>query len=122
MRDCMAKLEEFAKGEQERLDSEGAQRMQELGYNPSYVFDNGDSDVLEFQDAEVREYESKFGTRKAFVVNAASVPGTAFDFSVNPRSPLYRQIVTELAAGHRKLQITRVGEGVETQYSVKPVA
>lgn len=115
----MTKISEQAKAETERLDKERQERMQGAGMNPFFSFADGDSAVLSFVDGEIREYEGKYGKRKVFTVQDEQ--GTTYDFSVNPRSPLYRAIVSNIAAEKLRMQITRVGEGIDTQYSVKVV-
>jgi hypothetical protein len=112
-------LKEFGTAERERLDKEKKQRIEDAGYAPFFVIKDGESAVLEFVDTPPRQTEGKYGTKMVFSIKDAN--GIAFDYSVNPRAPLYREIVANIAENRYKLQITRVGEGMETQYSVKAV-
>lgn len=109
-------LKEFADVEQKRLDAEREQRLKDNGYAPFFTIHDGESAILQFSDIAPRENDGKYGTRMVFSVMDTN--NVAFDYSVNPRSPLYRELIENISGGHTKLKITRVGEGVDTKYSV----
>lgn len=105
----------FAEKEAARIASERKERMDELGYLPFYVLDQGAHD-LEFADEEPVD-NKLYPERKVFHVIAN---GADMSLSISTRSPLYRDVIANLAEGKAKMQITRIGTGkTDTRYSVK---
>ena len=61
-----------------------------------------------------RLHES-FGTPKR--VFRVIVGGAEYDWSVNPRSPMYAQLLKKLVKAPLKCSINRLGEGLDTRYN-----
>ena len=107
-------LIEIAKSENTRLEAEAKEALKEMGYADFLRIPEGATNV-QFVDQPPR-VNDKFTNRLIFRV---SVDGKEYDWSVNTRSPLYRDIMAALAQGHTGLAVLRVGEGMDTRYSVK---
>ena len=65
-----------------------------------------------------RNIETKYGARKIFRI---IVDKTAYDFTVNEKSPLYRDLIHSLAdaKGDVEIVLVRTGNGKSTRYNVK---
>ena len=111
--------------EKKRIDTERKQRlMQKLDGLEPYTLKQGVNVIKFYPAIEPKTYNSSvFGERKVFVVE---VNNKQHALLVNPKSPLYRQIVEIF---YNKLQenpkiteitlsITKAGVGKGTRYSV----
>ena len=107
-------LIEIAKSENTRLEAEAKEALKEMGYADFLRVPEGTTNI-QFIDQPPR-VNDKFTNRLIFRVSA---DGKEYDWSVNTRSPLYRDIMSALSDGHTKLAVLRVGEGMDTRYSVK---
>jgi hypothetical protein len=107
-------LNDYANKENTRLETEAKEVLKELGFAEFFKMPEGQT-LMEFADQAPR-VNDKFANRVIFRV---SVNGEEKDWSVNTRSPLYRDLVALISKGTRKVSITRVGQGIDTRYSVK---
>lgn len=109
--------ENWAKQEQQKLDAEREKAYAEKGYKPLFRLERGENS-LEFTNPlePPRKYEGEYGVRMMFSVRAGD---KEFDLSINPRSPLYREIVTAIATGKKRVIILREGEGKNVRDSIK---
>ena len=116
----MKTLKEFVETEKQRIDQEKEKALSESGYVPFFKIDEGES-ILKFKDDEPRENE-QYENRMIFRVISFK-DNKEFDLSVNIKSPLYKDIISNLSEGYTTLKILRVGTTKEdTRYSVKAVS
>lgn len=65
---------------------------------------------------EIREKDFGQGVRKIFAV---TVNGERRDWALNPKNPIYGELVLKLADGFREFDLSRVGEKSQTRYKLK---
>ena len=103
----MTTIQEFATGEQTRLEQEKTDRMSEKGYKPFLKVADMETVRLLFSD-EVPRDNTKYPGRKVFRVTKKP-DGDELDWSIATNTPLYRDIIMNIAAGNMMMDITRVG-------------
>jgi len=108
-------LESFLNNELDTLETERQGMLTEKGYAEFLKLESGETQVT-FQPVIPRLVEGSFGDRRAFRV---TVHGTEYDWAVNPRSPMYRQLLVLLKKAPVTVKIIRVGEGKSTRYDLK---
>ncbi len=111
-----AKLAEFLRTEQERLDRARQERMAEKGQLPFAQFDTGDSKIRLVRKVPQSPEANKYGRAGFYVVQAKQERM----WTVNPRSPIYRQIIEYLTKGQLDIIVTKTGSGKNTRYDVRP--
>ena len=85
-------LDEYFKSESERLESERQKRIRDKGYAEFFKAPVGETRMtVKYQ--KPRDIESKYGSRKVFRI---SVDGKEYDFTVNEKSSLYRNLVRSI--------------------------
>jgi hypothetical protein len=110
----MTNLIEFAEKEKQRLDEQREEAMAEAGYVAFYKIPEGTTKVTFSTDVEPRE-DVKFGG----TIFRVTVNGEEKDLRINPRSPLYREVIANLAEHKVDMTITRMGTGMtDTRYKV----
>ena len=67
-------------------------------------------------EEEVRDKDFGQGVRKIFAI---TVKGERKDWALNPKNPLYGELVLKLADGDRVFDLLRVGEKAQTRYKLK---
>lgn len=69
--------------------------------------------VLE-EDLRVKDFGE--GERRIFAVE---VNGERKDWAINPKNPLYQEIVYKLSEGYRVFKVLRKGDKAQTRYTLK---
>lgn len=107
-------LKEFIMEEKAMIEKARAEYLEEKDYKEFVKWPQG---VTEFTLMPIipRPHES-FGTPKK--VFRITVDEEYKDWSVNPRSPMYRELLDYLADAPCDLKINRLGEGLDTRYSL----
>lgn len=72
--------------------------------------------VFTVLEAEIRDKDFGEGLRKIFSIE---VDGAKKDWALNPRNPLYGELVLKLADGYRVFDVLRIGEKAKTRYKLK---
>lgn len=108
-------LDEFLDTETVRIEGERQDLLSEKGYAEFLKLESGETRV-KFMPSIPRFVEGSFGDRRAFRV---IVKDKEYDWSVNPRSPMYRQLIELLRRAPVEVKIIRVGEGKNTRYDLK---
>lgn len=67
-------------------------------------------------EEEIRDKDFGQGVRKIFSIE---VKGERKDWALNPKNPLYGELVLKLAEGDRVFDVLRVGEKTQTRYKLK---
>lgn len=109
-------LKEFVEAEQARRAAEREAYLEEKDYKDFVKWDQG---VTEFTLHAVipREHLSYGAQKKVFRIE---IKGKDFDWSVNPLSPMYGELLVLLLEAPVACRINRLGEGLETRYSLLP--
>ena len=107
-------LEDFVEVESKKLDEDKKKWAENKEFAPFFNLPEGESKV-EFLGVEPRKITTDNGVK---VVFAIEVVGQKFDFAVNPRNPIYREIVHKLKEGKRVLHILRIGTKKDTRYKI----
>ena len=112
-------LEQFAAGELKRLDDERQAAIKAKGGHP-YLgsIPIGESRIQLQPTIPTDDVDQNDNARKVFL---ARKPGDqeTYAWTINPRSPLYRELLKALPAAPVWLKIVRTGEGKQdTRYSV----
>ena len=120
----MTTIQEFAQGEQTRLDAEKEARMNEMGYKPFLKIADMETVRLLMSDDLPRD-NTKYPGRKVFRVQKGWTEGIEkeeLDWSIAQNTPLYREVIAHIAAGEMMLDVTRVGTSRDdTRYKVVAV-
>ena len=105
---------EFFGREAERLAKERAEFIAENGYREFLTLPKG-LHTIRFLD-EVPKPNKTYEGRVNFGV---VYNGKEYDWSINTKSPMYADIIRELAAGHHVFEVLRSGSGMETRYEIE---
>ena len=106
-------LEKWKQAELDRLDQEYQEHIESQGYNPWVKWSKGDN-PFKLCGEIPRVLPPRDGKQKyVFVVE---VDGTLFDFSVNIRSPMYKDLLEHFGC---EGILTRTGESANTKYEVR---
>ena len=100
--------------EKARLEKERRDFMESKGYKDFFRPQIGSTTVTLLGKIP-RATKSDYGTKQAFRVE---VEGISYDWSINPRSPIYRQLVSRLATAPQTFELIRTGEGKSTRYDL----
>ena len=128
-------LKEYVKQEKARIEVEREAKLNEfMKEHDRKPFIKWPQNVTEFTLMPVipRNHESYGKPKKVFRIKLAKgitltnnkgestryEPGSEFDWSVNPRSPLYDEALDKLVKAPVKLKLNRMGEGLATRYSL----
>ena len=103
----------FFQQEAERLERERAEFNEKNGYRDFLSLPRG-LNVVEFYDEEPTE-NSTYKDRFNFHVK---YNGKEYDWSINRKAPLYRELISYLSKGIRKFEVLRSGTGLETRYEI----
>ena len=107
-------VKDFVAGEQARRAKEREEYLEDKDYKEFIKWPQG---VTSFTlEAVIPRDNESFGTPKK--VFRVTVKGEEFDWSINPRSPMYGDILDYLLEAPVDLKINRLGEGLETRYSL----
>ena len=107
-------LKEYVEQEKARQEKERAEWLEAQGYRPFVKWPQG---VTEFTlEAIIPRDNVSFG--KDVKVFSVIVDGEEFGWSINPKSPMYGDTLDLLLTAPVDLKINRLGEGLETRYSL----
>ncbi len=109
-------LKQFAEEETERLEAESKKFQEEQDLPGCFIPEKGENSV-EFLDMDVREKDFGQGIRKIFRIK--NKEGEERDWALNPKNPIYREIVKNINEGYTKMNILRTGEKTATRYEIK---
>lgn len=107
-------LEKWVSAEKARLEKERKDFMEGKGYKDFFRPEKGTTEVVLLPKVP-RAIKGDYGTRQAFRV---AVGVQEFDWAVNPRSPVYRQLVGRLSEAPATFNLVRTGEGKSTRYDL----
>ena len=107
-------LTKWVKTEQGRIEKERKDFMKKHDMKQFFRPPKGSIDVVLLPKVP-RAIKGDYGTRQAFRVG---IGGTEFDWPVNPRSPIYRDLVEHLGDAPVAFELIRTGEGKQTRYDV----
>lgn len=107
---------DFLDTEEDKIEIERQGALAEKGYAEFLKLESGETKV-KFLPIIPRLVQGGFGDRRAFRVVVAN---KEWDWAVNPRSPLYRQLLILIRKAPVEVKIIRVGEGKNTRYDIKP--
>jgi len=110
----MSNLADFAATEKTRIEAEKQKHREEQNLPGFLVLEEGETKIT-MLDAEVRDHDFGDGVRKIFRVKANE---TEHDFALNPRNPVYSDIVQRLAGGQREFVILRSGLKANTRMKI----
>ena len=112
-------FQRFLEQEKQRLDAEKERRMAEGGLRDFLKIKEGETMV------EVKPEPARVNKTypERFVFHVRSITeDKEYDMSVNKDSPLYRDVVDNMIAGHLNLKIVRIGTTKsDTRYKVTPI-
>jgi len=107
-------IEQFYAAEKARIEAERKERMEAMGFRTFFKWPQG---VTEFTlEAEIPRDHVSFD--KDVKVFSIIVEGEEYAWSVSPRSPLYGQALDQLITAPVTLKMNRLGEGMQTRYSL----
>ncbi len=112
-------LSDFLGMETERLDRVRNDQMESKGYKEFWKPGKGVHDVSLLARIP-RSTSGKFGPRMAFRIYEKAEK-TEFDWSINPLSPLYRELINALKGSKGKsveLKVMKSGEGLSTRWEL----
>jgi hypothetical protein len=110
-------VDSFFHDEAERIETDRKAVMAEKGYREFFSLPVGQTTMI-LHKSVPRITKGDYGERKVFRIHQ---DGKEYDFAINPRSPIYREVIKRLSATTEKsitLTIVRAGEGKQTRYSI----
>ena len=107
-------IKKFVEEERAAREADRAAYMQDHDMATFVKWPKGTT-VFTLEPRIPRPHES-FG--KAVKVFRITLGGEEFDWSINPRSPLYGQIVERLLEAPVELKLNRSGDGLQTRYEL----
>jgi len=109
----------WIENESARIESEKQKSREEKGLVPFWKPKEGVQEVEIMADKEPEQSKSYPEKKEMHVMT----DGKEQIWTVNPKSPLYADIIKGLKAGARKFQIFRMGTTAkDTRYKVTPIA
>lgn len=108
-------LNDYLDEELNRIETERREAMSDKGYAPFAKLGVGET-KLTLQPIIPRMIKGGFGDRKAFKI---TISGIEYDWAINPRSPMYRQLLVLLRTAPIEITVIKVGEGKNTRYDIK---
>ena len=113
----MSSFKQLYKEEKLKADENRAAYREKMEYNDFVKWPQGVTRFI-LHDKIPRDFESFGKPVKVFTV---TVDGVDYDWTVNPLSPMYLEILEQAAAGNWELAINRMGESLQTRYDlIKP--
>ena len=106
-------IKDFVAAEKAAQEKQRAEYLDGSGYRDFIKWDVG-STTFTLESTIPRDHDS-FG--KPVKVFQIIIDEEEYDWSVNPRSPMYGDILDKLEAGGKGV-LTRVGLGLETRYGL----
>jgi len=100
----------------EQLKQERKVAMKEKGMMELFNMPIGETEITIDDLVPPRKAETKFGDRDILRI---TVNGAASDWMINPKSPLYRELLEHLYEGKNHFIIVRSGIEKQTRYSIK---
>jgi len=100
----------------EQLKQERKTAMKEKGMMELFNMPIGETEITIDTDIAPRKAETKFGDRDVLRI---TVNGSACDWMINPKSPLYRELLEHLYEDKKHFIIVRSGLEKQTRYSIK---
>jgi hypothetical protein len=102
--------------EDQRMKSERDDVLKAKGYETLFKFPQGETRVKVFPNKEPKEVA--IGERKIKIFEIET-NGKAVSVGISQRSPLYRNIISQLIKKEYEFTVCRVGDGLATRYSIK---
>jgi len=109
----MSSLQEFCEKEKGKIEQEAEQYRKEHDMKGFWISEKGENHFTVL-DKEIREVDFGDGMRKVFRVKVNEKE--ELDWAVNPRNPIYKQLITRLSIGERSFVMLRTGEKQATRY------
>jgi len=108
----MSSLQDFCEKEKKTIEQEAEKYKQEHDLKGFWIPEEGENRFT-ILDKDVRDQDFGEGTRKIFRVK---VNEEEKDWALNPRNPIYKQLINKLSEGKRSFVMLRAGEGKQTRY------
>ena len=107
-------LTNWAEVKAKEVEVERQEQLKEKGITPFLKLPEGTS-IVKFMDEVPVERNTGFGKKYDFHVE---YNGMLYTWSISPRSPLFRQILSNLKHGIFTMSIVRAGTDKNTKYSI----
>ena len=112
--EALLKLMKYIDSEKERMNKQREKFLDERDYKSFMKWEKG---ITEFTlEAVIPRDHLSFGKDKK--VFRITVGGELFDWSVNPLSPMYRDLLDRLAVAPVVMRLQRMGDGLQTRYEL----
>ena len=109
-------IKEFVQKELARMEEERKQYMEDQGLIDYVVWEKGATSAVLLPKIPVHDPDGSFGPRYKFQVKLGE---NEYTWSVNPRSPMYRELVSKLEVAPAGFVLIRTGDGKQTRYDVE---
>ena len=107
-------LKKYIEAEKARMEEERSKYLDEQDYKTFMKWEKG---ITEFTlEAVIPRDHLSFGKDKK--VFRITVDGELFDWSVNPLSPMYRDLLDALAKAPVVMRLQRMGDSLQTRYEL----
>lgn len=108
-------LADYARQEDERITAEKNKFLADQNLPGFWVPEIGEN-RFEIQDNPPREKDFGQGTRKIFQIK--NQKGELKDWAVNPKNPVYADLMRRITNGQRLYVLLRTGKELNTRYEV----
>ena len=104
--------------EKAKLDKEREDFLESMGFEPLFKFPQGETRVKVSPAKEPKEV--KIADRKIKVFDV-EVDGKTVSVGISQKSPLYREILSQLINRKYEFIVIRTGTGLATRYAIKQI-
>ncbi len=111
----MSSLAEFAEKEDIRIEADKQKYAEENKLPGFFNMEEGENH-FQILDDEPRQKEFNGQPRKIFRIKLST--GEERDWLVNPRNPIYSELIKKITEGKRAFVIMRHGFGLDTRYTI----
>jgi len=109
-------LDRFLNEEMIRLDQEKKQLYETKGMREFAQFEQGETKIALIPMTPKLNEKGQYGVRRVFRI---AMGGKEYDWGINPRSPMYRELLKRLQDNMLEFTVIKIGEGKATRWSVK---
>ena len=110
----MQTFQEQIEEEVNRVEKEKQEAFDKKGLKTFWAPSKGEN-LVEILPVPIKESKFENTLKKVFRVN---VKGKEFDWSLNPKNPIYRDIIREMKAGTMIFNVLKTGDGPSTRYEL----
>ena len=112
----MSDIKKFVQEELARMKAERKKYMEDECLTEFVAWEKGATSAVLLPKIPVYDPDGSFGPRYKFQVQLGE---NEYTWSVNPRSPMYRELISKLEEAPAGFVLIRTGDGKQTRYDIE---